>query len=91
MPNQEEETCEAVAKHKVTNVQGQPTNQDLDILEDELLWIAASIYSELGGSAHGHAGLLLSDINYEAIVPGTPFIFPVNPGVFSAGVIPAAQ
>ncbi len=70
---------------------GQPKNQDLDLLEDELLQVASSIYSKLGGGAHGHAGLLLSVADYDAMAPGTPFVFPENPGVYPAGVIPAAQ
>jgi hypothetical protein len=42
MPNHKEETQKAVAKRMVTTVHGQPTNQDLDLLEDELLQIAFS-------------------------------------------------
>jgi hypothetical protein len=91
MPNQEEETRKDVSEREVTKVHGQPTNQDLDLLEDELLRIASSFYSELGGGAHGHAGLLLSDVDYAAMAPGTPFVVPPNPGVYPAGAIPAAQ
>lgn len=91
MPNQEEETRKDVSEREVTKVHGQPTNQDLDLLEDELLRIASSFYSELGGGAHGHAGLLLSDVDYAAMAPGTPFVIPPNPGVYPAGAIPAAQ
>ena len=91
MPNHKEESLKAVAEQEVTKVHGQPTNQDLAILEDELLWIASSIYSELGGGAHGHAGLLLSAADHDAMVPGTPFVFPANPGVYLTGPIPAAQ
>jgi hypothetical protein len=72
-------------------VHGQPTNQDLDLLEDELLWVASSYYSELGGGAHGHASSLLNAVDYKAIAPETPFVVPANPGVYPAGVIPAAQ
>ncbi len=45
----------------------------------------------MGGGAHGHAGLLLSVVDYDAMAPGTPFVFPENPGVYPAGVTPAAQ
>ena len=65
MPNHKEKSRKTVAKREVTKVHGQPTNQDLDILEDELLRIVSSIYSELGGGSHGHAGLLLSETDYE--------------------------
>jgi hypothetical protein len=91
MPNFKEETRKAVSKHEVTKVHGQPTHQDLNLLKDELLWVASSFYSELGGGAHSHAGLLLSEVDYDAIVPETLFVFPTNPGVYPEGVIPAAQ
>jgi hypothetical protein len=91
MPNQEEETQKDVAKYKVTKVHGQPTNQDLDLLEDELLQIASSYYSELGGGSHRHASFLLSADDYKAMAPRTPFVVPANRGVYPAGVIPAAQ
>ncbi len=41
MPNQEEETRKDVAEREVTKVHGQPTNQDIDLLEDELLRVAS--------------------------------------------------
>jgi hypothetical protein len=72
-------------------VHGQPTNQDIELLKNELLRVASSYYSELGGGAHEHASLLLSAVDYEAMAPGTPFVVPANPGVYPAGVIPAAQ
>ncbi len=56
MPNQEEDTWKDVAEREVTKVHGQLTNQDLNLLEDELLRVASSYHSKLGGGAHGHAG-----------------------------------
>ena len=70
---------------------GQPTNQDINLLEDELLQVASLYFSELGGGAHKHASLLLSAVDYKAMAPGTLFIVPANLGVYPAGVIPAAQ
>lgn len=91
MTNPEQETRKAVAEYTVTKIQGQPTNRDIDRLEDELIAIASSFHSELGGGLHGHAGLVKSVADYELIAPGTPFIFPANPGVYPQGAIPAAQ
>jgi hypothetical protein len=51
-------------------------------LEDELLQVASLYFSELGGGAHRHAGLLLSAVDYKAMAPGAPFIVPANPGVY---------
>ena len=91
MANPEQETRKAVAECTVTKIHGQPTNQDIDILDDELTAIASSFPSKLGGGLHGHAGLLKSDADYETFAPGTPFVVPANPGVYPLGNIPAAQ
>ena len=91
MPNTEQETRAAIAEFTVTKVHGQPTNQDIDILDDELTAIASSFPTSLGGGLHGHAGLVKTDVDYELLAPGTPFIIPPNPGVYPAGAIPAAQ
>jgi hypothetical protein len=80
-----------VAECTVTKIHSQPTNQDIDILDDELTAIASSFPSELGGGLHGHAGLVKSDADYKILAPGTPFVVPANPGVYPLGVIPAAQ
>jgi hypothetical protein len=33
----------------------------------------------------------MSAVDYKTMAPGTPFVVPANPGVYPAGVIPAAQ
>ena len=91
MTNPEQETRKSVAECTVTKIHGQPTNQDIDILDDELTAIASSFPSELGGGLHGHAGLVKNDADYEIFAPGTPFVVPANPGVYPLGNIPAAQ
>ena len=45
---------EEVRKETVTKINGQPTNQDLTILEKELIAILANIPTTLGGGNHGH-------------------------------------
>jgi hypothetical protein len=91
MSNREQETRKAVAECTVTKIHGQPTNQDIDRLDDELTAIASSFPSELGGGLHGHAGLVKSAADYDILAPGTPFVSPPNPGVYPQGNIPAAQ
>ena len=91
MTNPEHETRKAIAESTVTKIHGQPTNRDIDRLEDELIAIASNHHSELGGGLHGHAGLVKTVADYELMAPGTPFIFPANPGVYPQGPIPAAQ
>jgi hypothetical protein len=72
-------------------VNGPPTSNDLDLLEEELIAIAASIPSVLGGGMNSHARMLLSDIDYATMAPGSPFVVPVNPGVYPVGVTVAMQ
>ena len=91
MSNIEQDTRKAVAECIVTKVQGQPTNQDIDQLDDELTAIASSFPSELGGGLHGHAGLVKGDADYAIFAPGTPFVVPANPGHYPQGLIPANQ
>ena len=91
MPNTEQETRAAIAEFTVTKVLGQPTNQDIDLLDDELTAIASSFPTSLGGGLHGHAGLIKTVADYELLAPGNPFVIPPNPGVYPAGPIPAAQ
>ncbi len=91
MTNKEQETWKAAAKFTVTKVLGQLTNQDIDLLDNELTAIVSSFPTSLGGGLHGHARLVKSIANYKLMAPGTPSIVPANPGIYPAGNIPAAQ
>ena len=91
MTNTEQETQKAVAEFNMTKVLGQPTNQDIDLLVNELTAIASSFPTSLGGGLHGHAGLVKSVADYKLMAPGTPFIVPANPGIYPAGNILVAQ
>ena len=74
-----------VRKETVTKIHGQPTNQDLTILEKVLIAILANIPTTLGGGNHGHAGILMDPARY-LITAGVPFVNPANPGNYPAGV-----
>ncbi len=87
----EQETRKVVTECSVTKIQGQPTNQDIDRLDNELTVIASSFPSELGGGLHGHAGLVKTAANYALFVPDTPFVVPANPGHYPQGTISTAQ
>jgi hypothetical protein len=91
MTNTEQDMRKAVAKCTVAKIHGQPTNQDINRLDNELTAIASSFPSELGGGLHGHMGLVKSIADYDAFVLGTPFVPPPNPGHYLQGNIPAAQ
>ena len=76
---------EEVRKETVTKIHGQPTNQDLTLLEKELIAILANIPTTLGGGSHGHAGIVMDPARY-LMTTGTAFVNPVNPGTYPAGV-----
>jgi hypothetical protein len=70
----------------VTKIVGQPTNSGIDLLEEELLAIVASITMPLGGGNNGHASMLMEDAEYlETFGVATVFTAPVNPGVYLDG------
>ena len=87
----EQDTRKLVAECAVTKIHGQPTTNDIDLLDDELTAIASSFPSELGGGLHGHAGLVKNAADYALFAPGTPFNVPANPGHYPQGPIPAVQ
>ena len=68
------EVQKTVADQTVTKVNGPPTGNDLDLLKEELIAIAASSPSVLGGGMNGYARMLLSDINYATMAPGSLFV-----------------
>ena len=80
-----------VAEEPVSKIIGQPTMQAIDLLEEELIAIAASIATSLGGGDNGHAGMLMENAEYmaEFAVAAPGFVAPNNPGVYPTGPFPA--
>ena len=76
---------EEVRKEMVTKIHGQPTNQDLTLLEKELIAILANIPTTLGRGGHGHAGIIMDPAQYF-LTAGAPFVNPANPGTYPANV-----
>ena len=79
-----------VRKETATKIHGQPTDHDVTLLEKELIAIAATIPSTLGGGNHGHAGLIVEPAKYLTMTGGTAFTQPGNPGIYPAGLAPNA-
>ena len=79
------ETRDELRKESVTKIHGQPTDQDIVTLEKELIAIAATIPTTLGGGNHGHAGLIVDAAKYLAMA-GVAFTIPPNPGIYPAGL-----
>ncbi len=76
---------EEVRKETVTKIHGQPMNQDLTTLENELIAILTNIPTTLGGGNHGHAGILMEPARY-LLIAGVPFNNPANQGNYSLTV-----
>ena len=70
----------------VTKIHGQLKENDLTTVEKELIAIAASIPSMLGGGNHGHPGVIVEPAKYLLMTGGTAFVNPPNPGVYPAGL-----
>ncbi len=64
---------EEIRKEMVTKIHGQPTNQDLTLLEKELIAILANIPTTLGGGSHGHAGIVMDPARY-LLMTGAAFV-----------------
>ncbi len=45
----------------------------------------------LGGGPNGHAGMLLPNVDYTTMTPGTPFVEHIIPGIYPAGGVTAAN
>jgi hypothetical protein len=71
-------THDELRKELVTKIHGQLTDHNITTLEKNLVAIAASIPSGLGGGNHGHAGIIVKTTKYLAIA-GVPFTDPIHP------------
>ncbi len=58
------DTQEELRKELVTKIHGQLKENNLTTLEKELITIAASIPSTLGGGNHGHAEVIAEPAKY---------------------------
>ena len=67
----------------LTPIQGEPKNDSLKTLINELTANAQTVHSNLGGGANGHLGLILMPTKYAVIAPGTPYIRPNYPGALA--------
>ena len=85
------EIRKAVGERTVTPISGQPSTQDISKLEEEIIGIAATIPTALGGGNNGHAGIIMDPAAYSLLSGGINFVEPGNPGVYPVGAMTAAQ
>ena len=71
----------------VTKIEGQPTEETISKLENEITEMCASVPTTNGGGRHGHAGMIVESTAYVAFSHnGDPFNVPTNPGPYPATV-----
>ncbi len=68
----------------VTKIHGQPTSQDLAILEKEIIAILANIPTTLGGGNYGQVGIIMEPTEYSTMPRGINFADPLNLGSYPA-------
>eukprot|EP00804_Cyclotella_cryptica_P011218 CCRYP_007736-RA/>CCRYP_007736-RA protein AED:0.38 eAED:0.38 QI:0/-1/0/1/-1/1/1/0/375 len=74
---------EQIEAFQITRIHGQPTDEDIDKLVNELTECAATIPTTNGGGSHGHMGMLIKDAEYPTFsTNGEPFTIPTNPGAY---------
>ena len=74
-------------KYKITKIDGQPTDEDLNLLIKELTNAAGSVATTNGGGEHGHVGIIVEEAEYITFSNGGErFVVPTNPGAYPATV-----
>ena len=58
----------------LTPIHGKPTFETLYKLWNKIKANTNSVYSNIGGGAHGHIGLVLTEVQY-ALISNTPFVY----------------
>ena len=76
---------EGLEKYEITKIDGQPMDEDLNLLTKELTNAAGSIATQNGGGEHGHVGMVVKDAEYITFSrSGASFQVPTNPGPYPA-------
>ncbi len=72
---------EGLEKYEIIKINGQPTDEDLNLLAKELTNAAGSIATQNGGGEHGHIGMVVEDAKYITFSrSGASFQVPSDPG-----------
>ncbi len=55
---------EGLEKYEITKIDGQPTDEDLNLLTKELTNAAGSVATQNGGREQGHVGMVVEEAGY---------------------------
>ena len=76
--------CDNYFQHTdLTPIRGEPTNETLKTLVNEIKADAQTVHSTLGGGANDHLGLVLTTARCNRIAPGQPYVRPIFPGTLN--------
>ena len=67
------------AYRELSKIQGDLSLASFLTIRNEIKANAQSVHTTLGGGAHGHLGLVVTQQVYDTIAPGTPYRRPVLP------------
>jgi hypothetical protein len=74
---------QGLKKYKIMKIDGQPMDEDLNLLVKELTNAAGSIATDNGGGEHGHVGMVIDEAEYITFSrSGARLIVPTNPGAY---------
>jgi hypothetical protein len=80
---------QGLGKYEITKIDGQPKDEDLNLLTKELTNAAGSVATQNGGEEHGHIGMVVNNAEYVTFSKnGTRFMVPTNPGPYPTTVAP---
>ncbi len=78
---------QGLEKYEITKIDGQTTDEELNLLVKELTNAAGSIATQNVGGEHGHVGMIIDEAEYITFSNGgARFIVPTNPGPYPASV-----
>jgi hypothetical protein len=79
---------EGLEKYEIPTIDGQPTDEDLNLLAKELTNAAGSVATQNGGGEHGHVGMVVEEAEYITFSNAERFLVPTNPGPYPTTVDP---
>ena len=78
---------QGLEKYEITKIDGQPTDDNLNLLMKELINAAGSVAIRNGGGEHGHVGMVINEAEYITFSNGgARFLVPTNPGPYPTTV-----
>lgn len=84
-----QDTIDSLKDYDFTKIDGQPTDEDLNLLTEECINAASSVPTTNGGGQHGHIGMIIPEAEYITFSHNAErFVEPTNPGPYPAVVDP---